>query len=555
MHLKVLILILFISNIKVGAQGILDPFYNFKLGSPLTIPLVPNGTFAEPRLNHFHGGLDLKTNEKEGLPAIAVADGYIARIKIAANGYGNALYVVHPNGLTTVYGHLSKFVAPIQKYAKSQQYSKQSFEIDIVIPKFLFSVKKGDTIAFTGNTGSSGGPHLHFEVRNTATECPINPQKYGITTKDSAAPIVSKIHIIQYNNSVYDGNIITKNVWLKQGKINDYGVAPTVIHSGNIAIAVEAFDQHQLTKSSKNGIYSLTLSCKSKVLYQYKNDSFCFDEQRYVHAMIDYEEKFIDGNDTYYLFKLPNNLFKNAKNTGEGKIVLLPNDSIVLDIFLKDFEGNTATITLPIKADTLKNNFKDVLFDFKKPLFLNTKNGKINIESNTFYDNFFLQLKDTTIAKNKALQLKGNILLPMHKPAKMTLFTDGKNMNKKYIVFLNEKNKKNYIKPTIEGNMLSFDQKEQGIFWVETDTIKPNIKINKEQSINNKWCFSVTDNSSLVKYNAYLDDKWVLLQYDMKNDIMYYEADEYCKKGKHSLKIIVSDSYQNTAIFTQSIIY
>ena len=143
--------------------------------SPLSIPLDVSGSFGELRSNHFHSGLDLKTNSVEGLDVFAVADGYISRIKISTFGYGKAIYITHPNGYTTVYGHLQKANGAIEEYIKQQQYIQKAFEVEMFLKPSELPVKQGDIIAFSGNSGGSGGPHLHFEFRDTKTEKIINP--------------------------------------------------------------------------------------------------------------------------------------------------------------------------------------------------------------------------------------------------------------------------------------------------------------------------------------------------------------------------------------------
>ena len=134
--------------------------------SPLDIPMSLSGNFGEIRPNHFHSGLDLRTNSREGLNIYAVADGYVSRIKVSPYGYGKAIYITHPNGYVSVYGHLSAYSGAIAEYIKKAQYEKESFEVELFPAKDEIKVTKGQVIAFSGNTGGSGGPHLHFEIRD-----------------------------------------------------------------------------------------------------------------------------------------------------------------------------------------------------------------------------------------------------------------------------------------------------------------------------------------------------------------------------------------------------
>ena len=162
---------------------------------PLDIPLILSGTFGELRSNHFHSGLDIKTQQREGLNVYASAEGYVSRIKISHWGYGKALYITHPNGYTTVYGHLKKFSPTIEAYVKRHQYEKEKFQIQLFPKEDELKVTKKQVVALSGNSGGSGGPHLHYEIRD-ANARPTNPMLFGIEIKDTKAPqIRAAIHI------------------------------------------------------------------------------------------------------------------------------------------------------------------------------------------------------------------------------------------------------------------------------------------------------------------------------------------------------------------------
>ena len=165
--------------------------------SPLDIPLKLSGNFGELRPNHFHAGFDMKTLQREGLNVYAVADGYVSRIKISTFGNGKTIYIDHPNGFTSVYGHLQKATDSIESFMKKTHYKEQSFEIEMYFKPNQMPVKKGQIIALSGNSGASEGPHLHFEFRDTKTEKIINPMFFGFDAllKDSKKPIVSNLYV------------------------------------------------------------------------------------------------------------------------------------------------------------------------------------------------------------------------------------------------------------------------------------------------------------------------------------------------------------------------
>ncbi|MEI6750053.1 MAG: M23 family metallopeptidase, partial [Bacteroidota bacterium] len=184
-------------TIPLTAQKILPKDYFI---SPLDTLLQVTGTFGELRLNHFHSGVDFRTHEREGLPVHAVADGKVVRIKVSPFGFGRALYIDHPNGYTTVYGHLQKFSPELERYVRKEQFRQQSFDVD-VFPTSAIKVKQGDTIAFSGNSGGSFGPHLHFEIRNTKSERPINPLFFGLPVTDTVPPFINLFQALPVGKS------------------------------------------------------------------------------------------------------------------------------------------------------------------------------------------------------------------------------------------------------------------------------------------------------------------------------------------------------------------
>ena len=171
---------------------------------PLDIPMSLAANFGELRPNHYHMGLDIRTRHRENLPVHAAADGYIARVEIQPEGFGQAIYIRHPNGYTTVYGHLRQFTPALAAYVREQQYRQQSWQADLTIPPGLFPVKKGELIAYSGNTGGSQGPHLHFEIRLTAGDINLNPLLFGLPVPDHTPPVILRLAWYDRNQGIYD---------------------------------------------------------------------------------------------------------------------------------------------------------------------------------------------------------------------------------------------------------------------------------------------------------------------------------------------------------------
>ena len=233
-----------------GQNG--GPETNFQ--SPLDIPLILSGTFGELRSNHFHAGIDIKTQQRQGLPVYAVEDGTVSRIKISHWGYGKALYIAHPNGYTSVYAHLQKFGPEIEAYVKKLQYEKQRYEVEVFPQYGELTVSKGDTVAYSGNTGGSSGPHLHFEIRNSMDEKPTNPLLYGFSVRDATNPNITGLFAYPLSDSA-QVNQSQKRIEIPFSRQADGTyLAEPVTASGLIGFGIETYDRQDLA-ANKNGVY------------------------------------------------------------------------------------------------------------------------------------------------------------------------------------------------------------------------------------------------------------------------------------------------------------
>jgi murein DD-endopeptidase MepM/ murein hydrolase activator NlpD len=318
--------------------------------SPLDVPLILSGSFGELRNNHFHSGIDIKTQQREGLKAYAIAEGTVTRIKVSVWGYGKVIYIAHPNGYTSVYGHVQKFSPKIEAYINALQYEKQAYEVE-VFPDFgALKVEKGEVIAFTGNTGGSSGPHLHFEIRNSASERATNPLLYGYDIKDTTDPILVSVYAYPLSE---EGTINQSNdqVKLNFSKQSDGSfLAEKVYASGTIGFGINAFDR-QDSGLNQNGLYAVQQLVNGKIYTEYNLESFSFDETRYINTLIDYKYYAKNRRRIQRLYKTPSNqmsIYKEIFNN--GKIDITEGLSYSVEIVLKDIKNNSTKLIIPVEG-------------------------------------------------------------------------------------------------------------------------------------------------------------------------------------------------------------
>ncbi len=368
---KPLTLLLFLCSFSLLAQSIEKDYYMF--------PVRPNevnylsGTMGELRSTHFHTGLDIKTSGITGLPIYAAADGYIMRAKISLGGYGNALYMVHPNGTITVYAHLKEFQKEIADFVRTEQYKKESFAIDLTIPKGKFSFKKGEVIALSGNSGSSSGPHLHFEIRDLNHKV-LNPLSYGFKEiVDNVAPVLSKIAFVtmdeysrvngvhgrfEYNVIELDGEMVLEK--------------PITLF-GNIGVEVYAYDKFDGAKN-KNGILLQTLMFDYEPVFSQNINEIEFSKQRNILVHTNYKRSKEGGRRFNKYYVTDGNLLQyyNTNNTG-GIISILDPLEHSIDIQLEDSYHNVVQYHFPLNDAGYSKELSD-----KNMYFLNSRGYDVN---------------------------------------------------------------------------------------------------------------------------------------------------------------------------------
>lgn len=540
-------------------------------GSPVDIPIYLSGTFGEPRGNHFHSGIDIRTNSQEGLAVYAVQDGYVSRLKVSAYGYGKAIYIQHPNGYTSVYAHLSAYNPAITKYTRDLHYAKESFEVDEGVPAGKLKVKKGELIGYSGNTGGSGGPHLHFEIRTTRTEHPLNPQLYGFTVVDNVAPVIHSLNVYAKDLNLKSPETYSAR---KVGSIYKLVKDTLYFNTDTIAFGVHATDKMQNSYNT-NGIYRMEVKVDGAVLYSFRMDSISFAHTRYVQCHMDHSEKVETGNSVHRCHRLPGNDFNflcDAKQN-DGYVPLYENLTQKVEITTADFQGNTSTLVFHVGLDKNMNTFKmqDMTFD---TVFYhdraNTFHGaglKAQFSSHTFYDKVFFSYKvDSIQLKNvKALGPLHRLhkdIEPVHKSYGLSLFVNevpAHLQSKGVIVRIDRKGRIKSYTTKHNGSWFSANPKEFGNFTLVLDTVPPSIR---PQNFSNGGSIAgkkelriiVTDDlAGVASYKATINGKWILLDYDAKNDLFVYIIDHRCPRGEHIFEMVVTDDAGNKATYTATI--
>ena len=525
--------------------------------NPLDYESILSGTFGELRTNHFHSGVDIKTKGKEGSKIYAFSEGYVSRIKISKGGYGKAIYIKHSDGKTTVYAHLKSFSKKIEKIVKTKQYLKENYEIEIFPGLNEIKISNNELIAFSGNTGGSSGPHLHFEIRDI-NQKPLNPLNYGIDVQDNRSPSILGLKIYSLYKNMEIKN--SKNLTFYKKDKNSY-ITDTIQSIGALGFGVQTIDRQDLA-SNKNGVYKINTYIDNDTLISIDFNKFSFEETKHINRYIDYPEFKRNKKRFQKLFIQKNNplsIYKKERN--QGVVSLIENSRHLITIEVIDFNQNITKLFIPIKGtldtDILNNDNKIKIGDSNKlfinrnkKYILNQHNSSLHIEKETFYRNLFIKknsTKDTLNLGSDTVPLLKSFKIKFKKP----------NYKNSYIGIQNDKsNKLSFVSSTIKEDSIIAFSKRLGKFIVSRDTINPTITplgFSKNDWISNLdyLKFQVRDTQTGIKnYRATINNKWVLMEPFNKNGVIRYDfKDNIINKSKNVFKIEVSDNVGNTSVF------
>ncbi|MBL1410840.1 M23 family metallopeptidase [Sphingobacterium faecale] len=565
-----LILFLFLqTGISIGQNKDIITSRNYPQGyfrNPLNIAMDASGTFGELRSTHFHAGDDYRTQQRTGLPLHAAAEGYVSRVRVQIGGGGNSVYIDHPNGYTTVYLHMEDFNEVLTNIVRAEQYKQQRFDVDITLNRNQVVISKGMQIGRAGNSGGSGGPHLHLEIRDTKSQNPLNPQLFGLKFNDSFKPTINSIMLYDLNAPLFNEHTPRKPLAVKAIRAGEYTLTQTspLSVSGLFGLGISTVDRHR-NGGFQNGVYSIELFIGGKSVSNVLFEELDFNSSRGIHSYIDYphwkktkvkiQKSFKDPGNPIAIFKtLPT---KRGFELQENKIY----DAKYV---VKDVAGNTSELNFKIenKGDMKPAAYKPVgvqFFKFDNSNSFEREDVKVNIPKNVLYDDLDFEYSSAPVPANgySTLHKIHNSLTPVFQSYNLAIKPTNlpPHLQRKALIASLENGAEG---GTFENGWVSVNTRNFGSFYVVVDTIAPtitprNLTSGKNVTSQRKIDFTITDNlSGIQSFDGYIDDKWVLMEYDSKNRHLWHTFDSSLAKGTHKFKLVVKDWKDNEKVYEAS---
>ncbi|MBR6093248.1 MAG: M23 family metallopeptidase [Bacteroidales bacterium] len=565
MRFKFLFCLLLIVNVLTAQNESKYPQYPY----PVKFPIYLSATFGELRNNAFHAGVDIKTGGEIGKKVYAVADGYVSRIGVSPWGYGNAVYITHNDGFTSVYAHLEMFNDKIGKYVKEKQLASKSFAQSLYLKKDEIPVKEGELIGYSGDTGGSGGPHLHYELRD-ANQRPLNPYLFGFKVNDNIIPSVNGIALYPKELSSVNGSDQPAYFKLKNNGGNYTVEGGDIKVNGTVSFGISAFDQADGSQN-KNGVYSIDLYADNRLIFSVLFDRYSYDETRYVNSLIDYK-KFVNDKIRYVRSEIDEYNILDVYGEKNGYVTVNQSDKVAIKYVVKDYFGNTATVNFTLVGVEPIVEYSDNQYgrayyriDGKQEVEVNLGDFTAKIPEKAFYKFEYVLARqiDTipNIASNAAYIL-GSEDIPVQKNIEIKIrpADEYASSDKLYIVSIAKNGKFGAVGGKMVDGMMTANIKRFGTYALAVDdtapTITPDNFNNNSKIIKCKRLkIKIKDKESGIgSYNIHLNGKWVVGAYDAKNDLLFYDVDEFLKYGNNKMEVVVTDAVGNKTSRTYNII-
>ena len=531
--------------------------------SPVDHQIRLTGNFMEIRTNHFHAGIDIKSSK--GVPGDnirSVQDGFVSRIKVQSGSYGQALYIDHPNGYTSVYAHLDSYNAEIESYLKSIQYDVESFAVDIYLPDSIIMVKKGQIVGKMGNTGRSFGPHLHFELRKTETEIPVNPELLGLGPKDNITPTLESLSI--YN--IKENNVVDKTTTKYFKKENsNYSLYDKVVEvdCDKVAFGIQGYDQMN-GSSNKNGIYNLRVTVDDQEYYNWTASDFSFSDSKKINGFIDYEKRKTFGQKVYKLHEPYCAAMSNIRTFENGIIELNGQKERQVEIVATDIYGNAAKLNFLIKGKLEKGDSSKPAFSCDTSIYYEAGMFGIEFPPKTLFSPLSKAPSSTTEKIGDQKCHKVNIGKSTKAVSRYysidTPIPSSYNEQWTFVAYDNKKRLVNFGGDTLNGKMFT-EVDQLGSFYTYKDDAAPTYQIiNLEASMLTPWKVVIKDNLIPdghvpdLYFRATVNGQWICMNYDLKNNILIFDDFERLPQNVDLIfELIISDDQGNSKKLTRAI--
>lgn len=548
-----------------------DPFVQGYFLEPVSGTMLLSGTFGELRSNHFHAGIDIKGGMN--VPILAAAEGYVSRIKVSGGGYGNVLYLTHPNGYTTVYAHLNRFHPDLAEWVQEQQYGRESFSVDLHPDPGQFTFAQGEEIGKMGTTGSSSGPHLHFEIRETKSEVPLNPLRFGLDFADNSALRIHELKIYEFGDQ---GLEQYTHEYYPSYRSGSYRISGDTIQVGarQTGMAIKAYD-HMNNGRNWNGIYAVDMRVNGQLHFSFRMDALPFPERRYLNAHLDYAEQKTENSYYNRCYLLPGNrasIYEQVKD--RGLITLEPGESVRIDLTVTGANGRTRALRYWLKREELQRPDASPTYQYWLPhhqdnlisnyyLYLHFPEGSLYADLPLQYQ----RSEESSYQVYSPIHHIHDMLTPLHRS-----FTLGIRPG---LVPDDMRNKVFVGRCTSSGQIINYGGQWQdgmlvtnstsfGDYGIFADTIPPVIQKERFSSDMRGWSsmrFNISDNLPTsgkardLRFRATIDGRWVLLNYDAKNDRLTHIFEDDLPRGAHQLVLEVTDAMNNQSILEETFLY